>query len=68
MSAAVAATKLTGEALVERMTSAELGRAARVEKVLPVLREHAASADQRGEFHRPHLASFREAGLLGLKS
>jgi alkylation response protein AidB-like acyl-CoA dehydrogenase len=58
--------KLTGEALVERMTSAERERAARVESVLPLLREHAASADQRGEFHRPHVATLREAGLLGL--
>jgi alkylation response protein AidB-like acyl-CoA dehydrogenase len=58
--------KLTGEALVERMTSAEKARAARVEKVLPLLREHAAGADKLGEFHRPHVAAFRDAGLLGL--
>ena len=58
--------KLTGEALVERMTNAERIRAARVETVLPLLREHAARADQQGEFHRPHIASFRDMGLLGL--
>jgi alkylation response protein AidB-like acyl-CoA dehydrogenase len=59
-------SKLTGEVLVERMTDAERARAARVEKVLPILREHSTEADRRGEFHRPHVATLRGAGLLGL--
>jgi alkylation response protein AidB-like acyl-CoA dehydrogenase len=52
--------------LVERMTEAELARAERVESVLPALREAAREADAKGEFHRPHLETFRKAGLTGL--
>jgi alkylation response protein AidB-like acyl-CoA dehydrogenase len=55
-----------GAQLVERRTEAERARAARVDALLPVLREAAASADAAGEFHRPHVQAFREAGLLGL--
>ncbi len=54
------------EVLVERMSDAERARAARVDAVLPVLREAAVMADARGEFHLPHVAALREAGLLGL--
>jgi alkylation response protein AidB-like acyl-CoA dehydrogenase len=62
---AVAAAPV-GSILVERMTAAERARAARVDAVLPLLREAAAAADGAGEFHRPHVAAFRDAGLLGL--
>ncbi|MFC6879303.1 MULTISPECIES: acyl-CoA dehydrogenase family protein [Actinomadura] len=57
---------LTGERLVERMTDAERERARRVETVLPALREAAPAADAAAAFHFPHVASLREAGLLGL--
>jgi alkylation response protein AidB-like acyl-CoA dehydrogenase len=52
--------------LVERLTEAERERAARVDGILPMLREAAAQADARGEFHGPHVDTFRKAGLLGL--
>ena len=42
--------KLTGEALIEDMTPAELERARQVESVLPALRELAAKVDEEGEF------------------
>jgi alkylation response protein AidB-like acyl-CoA dehydrogenase len=58
--------QLTGEHLVERMTDAERERAERVESVLPALRENAVAVDRDGEFCREHVASFAEAGLLGL--
>ncbi|MDH3589593.1 MAG: acyl-CoA/acyl-ACP dehydrogenase [Gammaproteobacteria bacterium] len=58
--------KLTGEQLVERMTDAERERARIVESVLPVLREQAVQVDREGEFHRDHVRTLSEAGLLGL--
>ena len=58
--------KLTGEMLVEQMTDDEKKRAKVVESVLPVLREHAAEADLKCEFYRPHVKTLSDAGLLGL--
>ncbi|TXS96783.1 acyl-CoA dehydrogenase [Parahaliea maris] len=48
------------------MTSAEKSRAQRVESVLPALRAQAAMVDAQGAFHRPHVQTLSEAGLLGL--
>ena len=59
-------SRLTGEILIEDMTSAERDRAARVESVLPALREQAARVDAEGEFHVPHVKTLSDAGLLGL--
>ncbi|MFJ7270383.1 acyl-CoA dehydrogenase family protein [Streptomyces sp. NPDC099050] len=58
--------QLTGERLVDRMTSAERARAERVEAVLPALREAAVEADANAAFPVGHTALLREAGLLGL--
>ncbi len=58
--------KLTGEYLVENMTPAERARAERVEQVLPALREQASAVDSEGAFHRPHVQTLGDAGLLGL--
>lgn len=58
--------KLTGQALIEDMTAAEIERAARVESVLPALSAMAAEVDARGEFHVPHIKTLSDAGLLGL--
>lgn len=58
--------KLTGQYLIEDMTEAEIARAQRVERVLPALREVAAEVDAAGEFHRPHVKTLSDAGLLGL--
>lgn len=58
--------KLTGEHLVERMSAAERARAERVEQVLPALKAKAADVDASGEFYLPHVATLRDAGLLGL--
>jgi alkylation response protein AidB-like acyl-CoA dehydrogenase len=58
--------QLTGQLLVEDMTADERRRAALVESVLPVLREHAAEADALCEFYRPHVKTLSDAGLLGL--
>jgi alkylation response protein AidB-like acyl-CoA dehydrogenase len=60
------AQQLTGALLVEQMSEAEQGRACRVEAILPALREHAVTVDRAAEFHRPHLQTLSEAGLLGL--
>lgn len=57
---------LTGQLLVEDMTSAEIGRAECVESVLPALREAAVEADRTGAFYLPHVKTLSEAGLLGL--
>ncbi len=58
--------QLTGLYFLEKMTDAEKERAAKVEAVLPALREHAAEADRNGDFHPPHRDTLRENGLLGL--
>lgn len=59
-------SQLTGEYFVENMTEAEKARAERVESVLPALRAVAADVDNVGEFHRPHVKTLSDAGLLGL--
>jgi alkylation response protein AidB-like acyl-CoA dehydrogenase len=58
--------RLTGELFVEGMSAEERARASRVESVLPELRKHAQSADESGEFYRPHIQTLSQAGLLGL--
>lgn len=58
--------KLTGQVFIENMSAAEIGRAQRVESVLPALAEQAAEVDARGEFHVPHIKTLSDAGLLGL--
>ena len=58
--------RATGELLVEDMTTAELDRARRVDRVLPALAERAAEADRSGEFPLEHVRTISEAGLLGL--
>jgi len=58
--------KLTGELFVENMSADEKARAARVESVLPELRKHAMESDLNGEFHRPHIKTLSDAGLLGM--
>ncbi|GAA3447593.1 acyl-CoA dehydrogenase family protein [Planomonospora venezuelensis] len=57
---------MIGERLVEDMTDAERERAARVETVLPALREAAGEADLLAAFPAGHVGLLREAGLLGL--
>jgi alkylation response protein AidB-like acyl-CoA dehydrogenase len=57
---------LTGEILIENMSAAERQRAERVESVLPALQAQAAAVDTEGVFHRPHVKTLSEAGLLGL--
>lgn len=54
------------EKLLGPMTEAERARAARVESVLPELREAATRADVEAQFQRDHIVRFREAGILGL--
>jgi alkylation response protein AidB-like acyl-CoA dehydrogenase len=68
MTAALEATRavLTGEFLIENMTAAERQRAERVESVLPALRAQAERVDTEGVFHRPHVQTLSDAGLLGL--
>ncbi|NTU82313.1 MAG: acyl-CoA/acyl-ACP dehydrogenase [Chloroflexales bacterium] len=48
------------------MTPRERDLAERVEAALPALRAAAEASDAAGEFHRPHIGTLREAGLLGL--
>ena len=58
--------KLTGEYLVERMSSEERERAEHVEAVLPELRAQAVEVDRSGEFCLDHVKTLSDAGLLGL--
>lgn len=58
--------KLTGEYFVEAMSAEERERAAIVDSILPVLREHAVEVDQKAEFYLPHVKTLSDAGLLGL--
>jgi alkylation response protein AidB-like acyl-CoA dehydrogenase len=58
--------RLTAELLFDTLTDAERERAALVDSVLPELRAHAAEADAKAEFYRPHVKTLSEAGLLGL--
>ncbi len=57
---------LTAEAFIEDFTPAEKERAARVEAILPGLRERVVEADKKGQFAIDNLDLFREAGLTGL--
>jgi len=57
---------LTAELLLDTLTSAERGRAERVESVLPALRDAAVEADRLAEFPMQHVSTLSEAGLLGL--
>ncbi len=57
---------LTADLFLDTMTPAERERARRVEQVLPALREAATEADRAGAFHRAHVKTLSEAGLLGL--
>ena len=56
----------TGALLIERMTEEELARAAKVDAVLPVLRDAAVVSDANAEFQMSHINTLSEAGLLGL--
>lgn len=58
--------KLTAEQFIDDLTPAEKERAARVETVLPALREAAETADRTGQFPLAHKKTLRDAGLLGL--
>jgi alkylation response protein AidB-like acyl-CoA dehydrogenase len=58
--------RLTAERLLDTLDAGERERAERVESVLPALRDAAVEADRLGEFHRPHIGTLSEAGLLGL--
>ena len=65
-SATGASGGLTGEVLVDDMTTHERARAARVEGVLGALAARAEEADRSGEFPLEHVRTLSEAGLLGL--
>lgn len=58
--------RLTAEYLLPDLTPAERERAARVESVLPVIRDAATGADARGELPVGHIKLLADAGLLGL--
>lgn len=58
--------RYTGELLIENMTAEERERAARVESVLPALREAAARVDRSAEFETAHIKTLSDAGLMGL--
>lgn len=58
--------RLYAELVLDRLSADERERAARVESILPALRAAAELADREGRFHLPHVATFRDAGLLGL--
>ncbi len=57
---------LTAQRFIDDLTPAEQERAARVEGVLPQLREAAVAADAQAAFPKGHVGLFRDAGLLGL--
>lgn len=57
---------MISELFVERMTEAERARAARVEGILPELRERAIQADVRADLPRENVEVIKRAGLLGL--
>lgn len=59
-------TTLTAALLLDELTPEEKSRAARVEAVLPALREAAVAADESGEFYLPHVRTLSDHGLLGL--
>lgn len=57
---------MIAERLLDNLTPREADRAAVVESVLPQLAAAAAEADRKGEFPMEHVATFADAGLLGL--
>ena len=57
---------LTAEHLLTDLTPDERERAARVEAILPAIRDAAQEADARGKFPEGHVKLLAEAGLLGL--
>lgn len=57
---------LTAEHLLTDLTPDERERAARVEAILPAVRDAAQEADARGQFPEGHVKLLAEAGLLGL--
>ncbi|KAA1420484.1 acyl-CoA dehydrogenase [Mumia zhuanghuii] len=57
---------LTAEYLFPDLTPDERERAARVESILPTIRDAAADADARGELPPGHIKLLADAGLLGL--
>ncbi|ARN73454.1 acyl-CoA dehydrogenase family protein [Oceanicoccus sagamiensis] len=59
-------TKLTGEYYVEDLSAEEREIQQIVEGVLPSLAEQAIEVDRSAEFHRPHVGTLAEAGLMGL--
>jgi alkylation response protein AidB-like acyl-CoA dehydrogenase len=56
----------TGEIIVEDMTAPEKARAAKVEAILPILRDAAGKVDNEGAFELNHIKTLSDAGLLGL--
>lgn len=56
----------TGAKLIEDMSERERMNAARVERVLPILRANAEVADRTATFQMDNLRAIRDAGLLGL--
>lgn len=56
----------TGAKLIEGMSERERMNAARVERVLPILRANAEVADRTATFQMDNLRAIRDAGLLGL--
>jgi alkylation response protein AidB-like acyl-CoA dehydrogenase len=57
---------LTGEIIVEDMSTDEKARAEVVQSVLPVLAASAVHVDQEGIFNLDHVKTLSDAGLLGL--
>ncbi|WP_206045390.1 acyl-CoA dehydrogenase family protein [Oceanicoccus sagamiensis] len=56
----------TAALLIDHMTDKEKAIAAKVDAILPALREKASEADIKGEFPLSHVQLLSEAGLLGL--
>ncbi|MGK0498940.1 MAG: alkylation response protein AidB-like acyl-CoA dehydrogenase [Oceanicoccus sp.] len=59
-------SKLTGEYYVEDLTEDERKIQQIVESVLPALKEKSVEVDTSAEFHRPHVKTLAESGLMGL--
>lgn len=59
-------TKLIAESLIDDLTPAERERVARVEAILPILRERAGRMDHDGFLDPANVTTLSEAGLLGL--
>jgi alkylation response protein AidB-like acyl-CoA dehydrogenase len=57
---------LTGQIIVEDMSTDEAARAEVVQSVLPILAASAVRVDQEGIFNLDHVRTLSDAGLLGL--